>query len=175
MEAEDRPRSDADSVPRNSAKHQRAGRYARPVDNDTLARVPDLREEVQIVADPAAWARQDAHIRNAGKRVIRLNPRADRKRRTATSYRSWFATLEAEPNADPTTAIVGVAVPAAAIVGIAAVATITPAPSTPNPTPTPTPPIRFCRCAGGSGHSGGQRGYTDCSSYCRSHCGDAPE
>ena len=63
MEAEDRPRSDADSVPRNSAEHQRAGRHARPVDNDTLARVPDLREEAQIVADRAAWARQDAHIR----------------------------------------------------------------------------------------------------------------
>ena len=65
MEPEDRPRGDADSVARNSAENQRAGRQAWPVDNDTLARAPDLREEVLVVADRAAWARQNAHI---GKR-----------------------------------------------------------------------------------------------------------
>jgi hypothetical protein len=65
MKPEDRPRGDADSVARNSAKNQRAGRHVGPVDNDPLARAPDLREEVQVVADRAAWARQNAHI---GKR-----------------------------------------------------------------------------------------------------------
>ena len=62
MEPEDRPRGDADSVARNSAENQRAGRHAWSVDNDTLARAPDLREEVQVVADCAAWARQNTHI-----------------------------------------------------------------------------------------------------------------
>ena len=35
------------------------------VDNDTLARAPDLREKVHVVRDRAAWARENAHI---GKR-----------------------------------------------------------------------------------------------------------
>jgi hypothetical protein len=85
--------------------------------------------------------------------------------------------LEAEPEAEtrtvPASTVVGVAVPAP-VVGVAIPAT-TP-PTTPTPTtPTPTPAPRFCRCAGCSGDSGGQRGYADCRSDRRSHRADAPK
>ena len=65
MEAEHGARGDTDPVARNRAEDKRAGRQARPINDDPLARVANFRKEVEIVDDRSAHARHDVHI---GKR-----------------------------------------------------------------------------------------------------------
>src|SRR5262245_13575054 len=62
MKAEDRPRGDADPLARHAAQHERASLEARTVDDDALARLPDLGEEIEILADGPTSARQDADV-----------------------------------------------------------------------------------------------------------------
>src|SRR5262249_55836863 len=65
MEAEHGAGGDTDPVARNSAEDERAGRQARPVNDDLLARLANFRKVVEIADDLSAHARNDVHI---GKR-----------------------------------------------------------------------------------------------------------
>ena len=66
--------SDADPVPRNGAEHECAGRQARSVNDDPLARFSNLGEELEIADDRTARARHDAHV---GERRRRGNDGQD--------------------------------------------------------------------------------------------------
>src|SRR5262245_44591324 len=79
MKAEDRPRGDTDALARHAAQHERAGREARTVDDDALARLPDLGEEVEILADGTASAREDADIGKRRPRPPQSESQRERK------------------------------------------------------------------------------------------------
>jgi hypothetical protein len=67
MKAEDCSWRNANAAARDSAQNQRASRQAGSVDDNTLARASHAREELEIVADDAARARNDTDIGESGR------------------------------------------------------------------------------------------------------------